>query len=88
MSATVPRHEVVVKRTKAAKARAQRFAPYLGQTYTLASTLYPRRRNQRCTVVSANYAEDRAPLVVQWPDGARGIADPEQLTPVTGGQHS
>ena len=41
--------------------------------------LYPRRIGQRCAVIFYNRDEAHAPLVVQWRDGARGIAEPEWL---------
>lgn len=81
MSATVPRHDVVLSRAARARAQAARLSSYVGATYTLDSGLYPRRRDQRCTVISYNRDEALAPLVVRWRDGATGIANPEQLTP-------
>ena len=76
---TVPKHEVVVKRARIAKARAEWLSSYVGGAYTLDSDLYPRRRGQLCTVISYNRDVERVPLVVQWADGWSGVASPEQL---------
>lgn len=46
------------------------------------SLLYPERVGQRCRIVGMNPHEERCPLVLEWPDGQRGIAEPRWLMEV------
>ncbi len=46
------------------------------------SRLYPERVGQRCRIVGINPHEERCSLVLEWPDGQRGIAEPEWLMEV------
>lgn len=48
------------------------------------SRLYPERVGQRCRIVGMNPHEENCPLVLEWPDGHRGIAEPRWLMEVTG----
>jgi hypothetical protein len=47
------------------------------------SRLYPERVGNRCRIVGLNPHEEHCPLVVEWPEGQRGIAEPEWLMEVT-----
>lgn len=95
MSATVPRHDVVLKHAAAARRRLELMADLVGMDAifvgeqtpagTLAAgQLYPERVGCGCRVVSVNETEERCPLVVEWDSGQRGIAEPEWLTEVAG----
>lgn len=41
--------------------------------------LYPERIGSRCRIVEANYHAGHCPLVIEFRDGGRGIAEPDWL---------
>lgn len=47
-----------------------------------ARRLYPERVGRRCVVMSVTYERVRAPLIIEWPDGFRGIAEASWLVGV------
>lgn len=96
MSATVPRHDVVLKHRAAAQERLALMAELVGMDAVFvgeqvpggslaAGQLYPERIGCGCRVVSLNETEEHCPLVVEFGEGQRGIAEPEWLMEVANG---
>ena len=96
MSETVPCFAVAQKHASAAARRRAAFEGLVGLDVLFvgdraadgslaAGALYPERVDTRCQIVSFNPEAAHAPLVVEWPGGEKGIAEPTWLTEVPRG---
>lgn len=78
------RHDVYLRRRTEASERQRLLGGlvdmpvvYLGPDRR---NLYPERVGCRCRVVMVSETDHICPLVIEFPDGYRGIAEPEWLT--------
>ena len=96
MSATVPRHDVVVKHREIARERLELLSGlvglevvYLGERdregLLVRGALYPERVGRRCLVAGVSQDRGRCPLLIVFQDGYRGIAEAEWLVDGEGG---
>lgn len=87
---TEVRREVHSRRTAAFEARRLLLeglvgleVVYVGQTTDAGvprrGCLYPERIGYRCQIVEANFHAGHCPLVIEFRDGDRGIAEPDWL---------
>lgn len=95
MSATVPCFAVAQKHAARARDRRALLSGLVGldvvfrgerdgQDELVPGALYRERVGCRCRIVGLSEHEPRCPLVVEWPGGEKGIAEPEWLVEVTG----
>lgn len=93
MNGTVPRHDVVLQHAAAAHQRRALLAGLIGldvlfrgerneRDELVPGALYRERIGCRCRIVGLSEHESHCPLVVEWPGGEKGIAEPEWLTEV------
>lgn len=93
---TVPCHQVVLKHAAAARRRLELLQDLVGldvvflgehgEDGTLArGALYRERVGTCCRIVGCNEHVTHVPLVVEWPGGEKGLAEPEWLMEVARG---